>query len=91
MGPFDVQRLFFLARPLDSGGRVSTRKGAAELVQLGECRIARSAERGEAELVREGVQVARRIRIVVGVDDGDGLATAVPLDSAKGDAGRIVA
>ena len=73
MGPLDVQRLFLFP---PSGAIHAGKRCAAALIQHGKRRTAGTVELRQAELSVERRRVADDIGIVVGVDDGDGLAGA---------------
>src|SRR5581483_12413548 len=68
--PFDVERN--LQRPAAIRARVAR---AAALVDLLEAAVGRGAG-GQAILLAEDVEVTLDRRVVVGIDDGDGLAGA---------------
>ncbi len=74
MRPLDVQG--DLLRPTVVGDR---RRAAAGLVHLRENRV------GQAKLFIELQQIGGNVGIVVGIDDGDGLAGAVAGDAVEED------
>ncbi len=84
VGPLDVEGGFHRPGVAGAGGVGGGEHGAAGFVQEGEGGI------HEAELLIEGVEIGGDGGIVVGVDDGDGLAGTVGGGTVEGEAGEAV-
>src|SRR5262249_21361674 len=74
VGPFDVEADFQSPAGIDD--RIA---GPACLVALGQ-----AGRRRDAESRIESRQVSGDVRLIVSVDDGDGLSSAIPWDAVKG-------